>query len=90
MSGERVRLRADRLEWRTVGEEVVALDVAASIYLAVGPVGAALWPRLAEGADVDELVAVVLEGFAVDEETARRDIAAFLDQLRERDLLEQH
>ena len=83
-----MRLRADRLEWRTVGAEVVALDVAESTYLAVGPVGAAMWPRLAEGTDLAELVAVVLEGFEVDEETARRDIVAFLDELRERDLLE--
>jgi predicted anti-sigma-YlaC factor YlaD len=88
MSEERLRLRADRLEWRTVGDEVVALDVADSTYLAVGPVGAAMWPKLAEGTDLAELVGLVLKAFAVDEETARRDIVAFLGELRGRDLLE--
>ncbi len=88
MTEERVRLRADRLEWRAVGEEIVALDVTESTYLAVGPVGAAMWPRLAEGAQVDELVGVVVERFEVDGDTARRDIDAFLDELAARDLLE--
>ena len=88
MSEETLRLRADRLEWRAVGDEVVALDVTESTYLAVSAVGAAMWPHLAEGTDVESLVRVVTGGFEVDEETARRDIGAFLAQLRERDLLE--
>ena len=88
MSEAPVRLRADRLEWRAVGDEIVALDVADSTYLAVGPVGAAMWPLLAEGATLDDLVALVLERFKVDAETARRDIRAFLDQLAARDLIE--
>jgi predicted LPLAT superfamily acyltransferase len=84
----RLCLRPERLEWRAVGDEIVALDVADSTYLAVGAVGAAMWPRLAEGTDEEELVALVLERFAVDEPTARRDIAAFLGELADRDLLE--
>jgi predicted anti-sigma-YlaC factor YlaD len=88
MNEGRVRLRGDRLEWRAVGEEIVALDIADSTYLAVGPVGAAMWPRLAEGASVEELVGVVLDQFEVDADTARRDIDAFLDELAARDLLE--
>ncbi|HEX8085994.1 MAG TPA: PqqD family protein [Solirubrobacteraceae bacterium] len=88
MSEETLRLRADRVEWRAVGEEVVALDVAESMYLAVGPVGAAMWPHLAEGTDLERLVEVVTAGFEVDAETARRDIRAFIEDLRERDLLE--
>jgi predicted anti-sigma-YlaC factor YlaD len=88
MADGRIRLREDRLEWRAVGEEIVALDVSDSTYLAVGAVGAAMWPRLAEGTTLDELVTLVVGGFEVDEPAARRDIEAFLDQLRERDLLE--
>ncbi|HEX2086432.1 MAG TPA: PqqD family protein [Solirubrobacteraceae bacterium] len=88
MTEGRLRLRAERLEWRAVGDEVVALDLADSTYLAVGAVGAAMWPKLADGTDLDELVGVVVERFEVDEPTARRDIAAFVDELAERDLLE--
>lgn len=84
----RLRLRPERLDWRAGGEEIVALDVSDSTYLAVGAVGAAMWPKLAEGTDDEELVALVLERFAVDEATARRDIAAFLDELAARDLIE--
>jgi predicted anti-sigma-YlaC factor YlaD len=88
MPDGRIRLREDRLEWRAVGEEIVALDIADSTYLAVGAVGAALWPLLAEGTTLDALVDAAVARFEVDEATARPDIEAFLDQLAERDLLE--
>jgi hypothetical protein len=83
-----LKLRADRLEWRSVGDEIVALDISDSTYLAVGAVGARIWPCLAEGTSLDEIVGIVVAEFEVDEETARRDLQAFLDELAERDLIE--
>ena len=53
---ERLRVRAEAVEWRTVEGEIVALDLRRSLYLAINPSGATLWPALVEGASRDELV----------------------------------
>jgi hypothetical protein len=84
-----LRLRAEGLEWREIEGEIVALDRRSSTYLSVNRTGAALWARLREGSTRDELVAELKSAFGVDDEVAGRDLDAFLEALRERDLLEQ-
>lgn len=49
--------------------------------------GAFLWKKLEGGASEEELVSAMLSEYDVDEETAKRDISAFLDKLKEADLL---
>ncbi|MBQ9873267.1 MAG: PqqD family protein [Thermoguttaceae bacterium] len=48
----------------------------------VNKVGAALVERLQNEATLEDLVDLVLERFDVDEQTANRDVQAFLEQLR--------
>jgi hypothetical protein len=84
---ETVRLRADKLEWRIVDDEVIALDLGSSEYLAINRVGAVLWPALAEGVAVDALVELVTTEFDVDRERVADDVEAFLATLERRDLL---
>jgi hypothetical protein len=87
-AGGALRLRPDAVDWREVEGEVVALDRISSTYLAINATGAALWPALVKGTDEDELVAVLLAEFAVDEVRARADVEAFVSMLAQRDLLE--
>jgi hypothetical protein len=82
------RLRGDQLEWREIEGEIVALDARSSEYLAVNRTGTVLWPSLVAGATRDELVARLAGAFEVGEETAGRDVDAFLAVLAERGLLE--
>lgn len=49
--------------------------------------GAFLWKKLEGGASEDELVLAMLSEYDVNEETAKRDISAFLAKLKEADLL---
>ena len=49
--------------------------------------GAFLWKKLESGASEDELVSAMLSEYDVDEETAKRDIDAFLKKLKEAELL---
>jgi coenzyme PQQ synthesis protein D (PqqD) len=86
---ERVRLRPGVLEWREVEGDIVALDLRSSTYFAVNPTGAAIWRTLADGATRDELVSQLQGAFAVDPNTATNDLDAFLQELREKDLLEE-
>lgn len=50
--------------------------------------GAFLWGLLEKGADREELIAAILEEYAVDEATAAADIDRFIAKLSEVDLLE--
>jgi hypothetical protein len=87
MTGK-LKLRPGALEWRELDGEVVALDTRSSTYLAVSRSGAALWPALVDGATRDELVAGLLDRFVVDEATAAADVDAFVQALRDQDLLD--
>lgn len=84
----RLRLRRSDLQWRAVEGEVVALDVRGSQYLGVNDSGAALWDMLAAGTTRPALVNHLVQRYALDEETADAHVAAFLEQLRAQDLLE--
>jgi hypothetical protein len=83
-----IKLVSDRLEWREIDGEIVALDTEASKYLAGNRTAGALWPRLAAGATRDELLEALLARFDVDAETASRDLDTFLRSLEERGLIE--
>ncbi|MGI9557513.1 MAG: PqqD family protein [Solirubrobacterales bacterium] len=86
---EQIKLREDVLEWRDVDGEIVALDLSAREYISINKTGAAVWPLLAAGATTEQLAGKLVEEFGIDGETAERDATAFLDQLRERDLLDE-
>ena len=43
--------------------------------------GRFLWEKLEKGAEAEELVAALLEEYAVEEETARSHVAAFVEKL---------
>jgi len=85
---ETLRIRPDAVEWREADGEVVALDLRTSTYLGVNETGAALWPALIEGATREQLVGRLEDGFGIDRGRAERDLDAFLNSLREQDLLE--
>lgn len=53
----------------------------------LNPVGSVLWDALAVSRDLNELIAAVTAEFDVDDQTARRDIHLFLNDLRAAGLL---
>jgi hypothetical protein len=83
-----LRLRQG-VEWQHVDDEVVALDLNSSAYLAVNDTGAALWPLVAEGTTEEELIEKLTTSFDVDIEQARSDVGAFVEQLRTFTLLDE-
>jgi hypothetical protein len=75
------------VEWRLVEDEVLALDTNSSTFFNANRTGALLWAALADGGTHDQLVARLVEAFALDEDAARHDVDAFLAELAERGLL---
>ena len=54
----------------------------------LNPVGGRIFELLDGTRSEEQIVAVILEEFEVDEDQARKDVKAFLDELRERKMLE--
>lgn len=87
--GETVyKLRKNKVDWRVVEGEVIALDLERAEYLAINPSGAQLWTLLAEGASREELVRKLEETFGIDEARASADLDAFVESLQTRQLID--
>ena len=72
---------------RVFDGDAVLLDLGSGSYFGLNEVGSCIWQALERGATVAELLAAVLAGFEVDEETARRDLSALLEDLSARGLI---
>jgi hypothetical protein len=84
----RLELRQDGLQWRYAeGDEVVALDLTDSVYLAINQSGGRLWPALVQGATREELITTLVDGYGIPDADAAGDVDGFIASLDERDLL---
>lgn len=84
-----LRLRENDLAWRTVDDEMIAIDVRDSTYLTANDSGALLWNALAAGTTKDELASNLVAAYGIDADTAAADVERFLTELRERGLLDE-
>jgi hypothetical protein len=83
--------RIRRVPWavtETVAGETVLLDPVGDRYLRLNGTGAALWELLAEPRAPDELSRALSARHALDADVAARDVGAFLDALRSRQLVQ--
>jgi len=83
-----LRLRPDGVHFREVEGEIVAVDVDGGEYVAVNRSGSVLWASLVEGADFDQLAGRLDDEFGIGGDRARADVAAFVETLDARRLLE--
>ena len=74
--------------WRRVQGETVVLDLEHDAYLALNATATVLWEALANGARHEDLVAKLVELYAVDATSAAADVTTFLSQCRARGLIE--
>ena len=72
---------------RLVDDETVLLDLKSGMYFGLDGVGKRIWDAVAEGRSIRETVAVITDGYEIDEEQAEADVIAFARDLVERGLL---
>lgn len=84
--GRALQARADLL-WNEVDAEIVVLDPSRKRYFGIEGIGAEIWRRLQSRTTEPRILRELLDGFDVDEETLRRDLRCFLDQLSDAHLL---
>lgn len=80
--------RAERAHWRELDDHVVILDVDASVYSTLNPVGSLIWNEADGQKTVEELTAIVVDAFDVTEEVAREDTERFVAALLDEGLFE--
>jgi hypothetical protein len=84
-----IRLRDDKVEWREVEGEIVALDLGRSVYLAINRTGALLWPAVCEGTTRAQLVDTLVAAYSIEAAAAGPDVDAFVADLERQGLLEE-
>ena len=84
---EQMGIDLNRVEWRHVDNEIVALDLQNSDYFTLNSTGAVLWTRLLDGATRAELLDALVQEFDVSSEAVGADVDDFLAKLDQRGLL---
>jgi len=83
----RMRLSEDVMA-RRLGDETVLLDIASGTYFGLDGAGSRIWQLLEEGCSMAEICSALRAEFDVDADVAARDVAALLDELAERRLIQ--
>lgn len=73
---------------RTVGEEVVMLDLASGTYFGLDPVGARIWELMADGKTLGEIRDQMLQEYEVTQEEIERDILRLAEELNGQGLIQ--
>ena len=85
-----MKLKGPELVWVEVQDEVVILDTRTSRYLSLNESAAKLWAALGTGTSQEDMVSLLQERYGIDAATATRDVASFVEALREQDMLDEH
>lgn len=80
------RLSED-VTWRDVDEEMIVLHLPTGKYYTFNNTGHLVWQQLAEGKDTAAIRSQIMNKYEVDEETANRDLATFINGLKEHNLI---
>jgi hypothetical protein len=83
-----IKLRSEGLTWQEIDGELVILDLKNSVYLTTNAAGAVITKLLTEERTVDQLSEALVDEFGIEKDLARRDIEAFVKQLKEKRLLD--
>jgi hypothetical protein len=87
LTSNRFEAIKDHLYSEIKGEGVI-LSLRNGKYYGVNPVGASIWQAIQKPASFPEIQAAVTQEYDVDEETCRREVLSFLEQMVNEELVE--
>lgn len=77
----------EKLSWRDVNDELVALDVVTGEYHVFNDIGRKIWLYIADSnTDMDALVAVIMNEYDAQADDVKADIRDFVNDLLQRGL----
>jgi hypothetical protein len=79
---------SEEVLYSKIDEEVILMSIEADSYFGLDPVGSYIWELLSkQPASINELVAIMMEEYEVDEDTCRKDVQAFINDMSGRKLI---
>lgn len=89
-----MKIKKDFMLRSVAGEHMVVPTGKASVHfngvITLNDSGKLLYETLEKGCEKDDLVTLLMETYEIDLETAKRDVRAFLETLRKKDVLDEH
>ena len=82
-----VKVTQDQVSCQLSGEAVI-LHLADGVYYGLNPVGARIWQLIQQPRRVSELVEIILSEYDVEEARCKQDVAALLETLASKRLIE--
>lgn len=79
--------RSDAILSTTLGDEVAMMSIDEGVYYGLNPVGARIWHLIEEPLSVAQICDQLIAEYDVDPDTCRRDVAAFIDALRTKEVV---
>ena len=73
--------------WRVIEGEAVIISLDSKVFRGLNSVGSRVWELIDGRRSVDEIVARIVAEFEVTAEVAARDVAVFVDQLLQKQLV---
>lgn len=72
-----------------IDEEVILMSIEADSYFGLDPIASHIWELLSkQPTTINELVQILVEAYEVDEETCRKDVLTFVNNMYARKLIE--
>ena len=84
---EKIRI-AEGVIHKTVGDEIVLLDLDRGVYYGLDRVGARVWELVESDHTLPQIIDVLLAEYEVTRAELERDVATLLDQLAARKLIQ--
>lgn len=82
--------QAGNVAWRRVQDEAVILDLESSVYYSLNEIAALIWELLEKGNTADQIVEHIIEEYAVEPGSAKKDVSEFLRHLDKEKLILPH
>lgn len=70
-----------------IDDNFVMLHIESGMYIALNATAAAIWDALGEVREEDQIVAMLLEQFEVEEDHCRAKVSEILGEMREKELV---
>jgi len=86
-AGDAVFVRSPDVSFTVLDGEAVLLNLENGVYYTLNPVGTVTWELIIGERTLTEIVSAVRERYDINEETARRDLAALVSRLRREGLI---
>ncbi|MBT5875715.1 MAG: PqqD family protein [Candidatus Latescibacteria bacterium] len=71
-----------------LGDEKIILDMKSGEYFGMNPVGADIWDYIQQPRKLDEIVAILMDKYGIDQERCETDVLALLAELSDVGLIE--